>query len=68
MARLKEGEARFQLLEIVPHDDHYQPGKVKVRVYEMDHLINLMVANYNQGYTDGKNQTRKAVKKLMQKL
>lgn len=68
MSKIKEAEVRRQLLTILPQKFDWDGRGIKVRIYEIDQLVDYILNSYNAGVEEGKSKAQKHFMKIIRKI
>jgi len=69
MKRLKGEDVRRDITKLLPDSiDHECSGRIKVRIMDIDRLVNYVLSAYQLGVDDGKLLTKRFFKKIINKI
>lgn len=67
MAKPKEAEVRRMFLESLVDRTELEAGRVKIRIYQVDDLIQAYTRAYEAGYEDGSRKTAKRISRYVER-
>ena len=68
MAKLREEAVRHDIRRLLPEQEGMEPGKVKVRICDLDRLTSYVMNAYALGYDLGKKSAKKSLRNYINKV